>query len=283
MTGIARLALFGHPLGHSRSAQLFETWSAKSGPPLVYQPVEVRAEQLDAALERLRAGQWHGANVTIPHKTLLAARVDELTPEASRAGAVNVIVRGEDGTLLGANTDGEGFWEGCCATLGEPVPAGLALILGAGGAARGVAEALARRGREVRVVTRAPQRAVRDFAGLVVGCLDWEAPELESVARAAALVVQATPLGMAPVEHLAPPLPIEWLERALVVDLVYRPWETLFLRRARARGLRALNGWPMLVHQARLAAGLWFGIEAVRGFLEAAAEVESRDPLRRSA
>ncbi|MDQ7087972.1 MAG: shikimate dehydrogenase [Acidobacteriota bacterium] len=221
--------------------------------------------------------------MTIPHKTAIAPRLDQLEPAARRAGAVNVIVRREDGSLLGANTDGEGFWAGCRAVLGEALPGGAVLILGAGGAARGVAELLSRRGRRVVVVSRDAERAARDFAGLAEACLAWHAAELQRVAGRAALVIQATPLGMQPAVDAVPPLPVEWLRADLVVDLVYRPWETLFLRRVRARGLRALNGWPMLVHQAHLAAQKWFGVAAAGSFLTAAAAMESRDPAAASA
>ncbi|UCF68285.1 MAG: hypothetical protein JSV80_03005 [Acidobacteriota bacterium] len=258
-----RIALFGHPLGHSRSTELFAALATAGGPRIDYQPVDIAPQRFAAAIERLRAGEWDGANVTIPHKRRAAESADALDPIAATAGAANVLVRADDATLVGANTDGPGFVAGLN-TLGddnplrEDAPAASAVILGSGGAARGVAAALASRTGRVVLVSRNPDQAVS--ASRCRPVLGWNDRRLERTVREARLVVQATPLGMAPRVTEAPPLPPQWLgPHHVVVDLIYAPWETVFLAAARARGAVVLNGWPMLVEQAAFALELWAG------------------------
>jgi shikimate dehydrogenase len=279
-----RIALFGHPVGHSRSADLFGALGARGGTPVHYEALDVPPDALAPALARLRAGAWAGANVTIPHKLAAAAAADRLDELAHRAGAVNVLVR-KGSTLIGANTDGPGFLDALDELVrSEPAgarlaPGDAAVLLGAGGAARGVAAALAARGLEVSVVSRAPRRNAPGWRGLCDRLIGWSDPDLVHRARAARLLVQATPIGTAPRSDEAPPLAGEAFRPGqLVVDLIYNPWETLFLRRARARGALALNGWPMLVHQAARALELWAG-GGREDVLAAAAALERRDPL----
>ena len=317
MSPVFRIVLFGHPVGHSRSVEMFRHWSEQGGPSLSYEALDVRREELAAAVARLRGGEWDGANVTIPHKQALLDLLDETDPIAVRAGAVNVIVReaaSEDGGCLarisdvsrgsgssrveteprdteppgatptparlhGANTDGAGLLAGCERWLGAPLPQGETVILGAGGAARGVAAALAAGGSRLSIVSRDPTRAKNAFEGRAHVFASWREEEIRPLLETAALIVQATPLGMEPHPEALPTLPYDALRPDQVaVDLVYRPWETRFLREVRRRGLTALNGWPMLVHQAALAAGLWFGESLGESFLTAAATLETRDP-----
>lgn len=302
-----RIALFGHPLGHSRSAELFGALARAGGPSVVYEPVSVREGQLEEALEQLRAGRWLGANVTIPHKRSVVAGVDRLEPAAQRAGAVNVLYREADGALVGANTDGIGFLaglgeldlrergegNGSGALSGAPLDdaprrfdaATLAgrrvVVLGAGGAARGVCAALRQIGARIALVTRDPgDRAAEWVPELADEALAWDdAGGLSAALSRSALVVQATPVGMAPDDGAAPEIPYGALgPDHVAVDLIYNPWRTRFLERAAATGARTLNGWPMLVQQAAAAAEIWLGEEAGRRLAEAAHRVESRDP-----
>ena len=153
-----RIALFGHPVGHSRSKDLFDALAAAGGPRVEYEPVDVPPERFGEALARLRDGEWDGANVTVPHKRAAAAAADLLEPFAARCGAVNVLARRGGGALVGANTDGLGFLDalslfdvpatrelaGGAATAGRDAASRAAaggaagkraLVLGAGGAA----------------------------------------------------------------------------------------------------------------------------------------------------
>ena len=273
--------LLGHPVHHSRSPELFAALAAAGGPVIDFGLLDVAPDRLDAALDALRAGRWNHAGVTIPYKQAVAERCDLLHPSAQAAGAVNAIVRREDGRLMGANTDGAGFVRALLASFPRLELAGTtAVLLGAGGAARGVGAALREQGARIEVVSRVPEQRAHIGADEL---LSWTDPDLVDRVRAAQLVIQATPLGMSPDTDSCVPLPKGALHPGQrVADLVYTPWETRFLRMARRRGCRAMNGWPMLVHQAAVAVDLWLG--EGRGDLlpSAVARVEGRDPLRAS-
>ena len=282
--GPLRIALFGHPVGHSRSRELFEAVGRAGGPEIVYEPVDVRPGDLATAFARLAAGEWDGANVTVPHKRDAFRLCSRLAPAAEAAGAVNVLARDAGGVITGHNTDGAGFLDAVdevLAAAGRSLP-GHAALLGCGGAAAGVAAALAGRGITLMAVSRTPARVPAPMATLAVRLLAWDDPGLARAVRACGLVVQATPLGTARA-GMAPedvPLPDEALgSDQLVVDLVYNPWCTPFLARARRLGARGLNGWPMLVHQAARALDLWQGQGSGRWVHEAARRGEARDPL----
>ena len=284
-----KIALFGHPVGHSRSKDLFDALAAAGGPRVEYRAVDVPPERFGEALARLRDGEWDGANVTVPHKRAAAAAADLLEPFAARCGAVNVLARRGGGALVGANTDGLGFLD-ALSLLDAPAPRALAggaaahraLVLGAGGAAAAVVAALVETGHAVALATRDPERARRDVP-LAAEALAWDDPRLPAVAGAAGLVVQATPLGTAPRVDEAPPFDPAWFAPgARAVDLIYNPWETRWLRLARARGVAALNGWPMLVRQAARSLAFWGLGEAAEALVEASTTLEPRDPRRAS-
>ncbi len=255
LSGRTRLAgVMGWPVGHSRSPRLHGFWLERYGIDGAYVPLPVRPEHLGTALRGLLAAGFAGVNVTIPHKESVAAFCDTIDASARRAGAVNTLVFAE-GRILGSNTDGAGFLANLRAHGVDPA-AGPALILGAGGGARAVAAALLDCGVGVRFANHHRGRAEALAAALPgSGVLEWEA-------RAAALadhalLVNATPLGMSG----QPPLEID-LSRApaalAVADLVYAPLETGLLAAARARGLRAVEGLGMLLHQAGDGFAAWF-------------------------
>lgn len=226
-----------------------------------YEAWDVPPEGLGEAVAALRRPELVGANVTVPHKRAVMSWLDGVTDVARQVGAVNTVIA-DGGRLLGDNTDGEGFLRGL-RELPVAVAGARCVVLGAGGAARAVAHALLRAGAEVALHNRTRARAVALAAELgSVGrvAVLSDATLVESVA-AAELLVQATPVGMEGVAGGASPLPPGVLPRAgAVVDLVYRPAETPLLAAARAAGLRAQNGLPMLVHQGALAFERWFGV-----------------------
>ncbi|MBP7146857.1 MAG: shikimate dehydrogenase [Acidobacteria bacterium] len=272
---VFRAALFGHPVGHSRSAELFRALAAHGGPAVDYQLVDVPLGRLAEFVERLRAGEWDGANVTVPHKLDAARMADTLDAAARGTGAVNVLARDGD-RVRGANTDVAGFVGALAlpraadALRGRPRRAA---VLGSGGAARAVGWGLAHAGWEIVTVAR---RAGASFG--------WDDPGLARAVAACALVVQATSAGMAPAPDEAPPLPAEaFAPGQLAIELIYNPWETRWLRSARARGATAVNGWPMLVGQAARAAETWLGRAAAEAVALAAAAIEPRDPFQPAA
>lgn len=256
LTGKAALAgVMGWPVAHSRSPALHGHWIARHGLDAAYVPLPVRPEDFAAAVHGLRAAGFRGCNVTIPHKEAAFALCDAVTPRARRAGAVNTLVFAPGG-ITGDCTDGFGF----LASLGGlDVSASPAVVLGAGGAARAIAAALLDAGcPRLTLVNRSPARAealARDLGGPIQVAA---APPLEG----AALLVNTTSLGMAgqpPLELDLAPLP----GHATVADIVYVPLETPLLRAARARGLRAVDGLGMLLHQARPGFAAWFGVDPV--------------------
>jgi len=246
------------------------------GLPVEYRAWEVRPEELEAFVGRLRAGGWLGVNLTIPHKEAVVPLLDDLAPEAAVVGAVNTVVAA-GGRLTGHNTDVAGFLAGL--PPGEDFAGARALIRGAGGAAAAVLFGLLGLGlAEIGVFNRRPERAeglVERFSARnpaarlrVIG-----EDRVCEYARACVLVINCTPVGTAgtPLAGRMPLAPECLAPGSFAYDLVYNPPETPWLRAARERGVRPISGLTMLVHQGAAAFRLWTGREAPVGvMLEAA-------------
>lgn len=253
---VSRLVLLGHPVAHSLSPAFQNAALRAAGLPHRYAALDVAPHALDAALAALVAERAAG-NVTIPHKEVVAARCDRRTPLAARVGAVNCWWCDADGALVGDNTDVGGFDAAARALLADRPAECRVAVLGAGGATLAVLAAVAGwPGARVRLWSRRGARAVEVAARFPA--------TTEPVSRArdalagARLVVNATPLGLQPGDD--PPVPVRDLPAGCaVLDLVYRPGETRWVRDARAAGHRALDGLPMLVAQGALAFERWFG------------------------
>jgi shikimate dehydrogenase len=269
LTGSTLLAgVAGWPVAHSRSPRLHGFWLRRHGIDGAYVPLPIRPESFATAVHGLRAAGFRGMNVTQPHKLAAFAVCDVVDDTARRAGAVNTIVFDDQG-IRGSNTDGSGFIAHLRASGIDPA-AGPALLLGAGGGARAVAAALLDQGVRVTVANRSAASATAlaaDLPGLAV--IDWA--ERDRAIADHALLVNATSLGMK--GH--PALQID-LDRAApglaVADIVYVPLETPLLAAARARGLRAVDGLGMLLHQAVVGFAAWFGVtpavdDALRRFV----------------
>ncbi|MCG2784687.1 MAG: shikimate dehydrogenase [Anaerolineae bacterium] len=279
-----RLGLTGFPLSHSLSPKLHTAALKAAGLEGSYSlfPVDpARPDELAHLLGRVRSGEIHGLNVTIPHKQAVLSLLDELSETAKAIGAVNTIYA-QNGRLIGDNTDAAGFWEDLSPHLPSPkfqrtefrggtnlpLPhfrvskmgeAGRGLVLGSGGSARAVVFALKAHGWDVAVAARRIEQA----QALVTEFGLQAAQSLDSQTTAFELLVNTTPLGMSPnIETCA----WDWgfPLRAFVYDLVYNPPETLLMKRARAAGLQASNGLGMLIEQAALAFELWTGHPADR-------------------
>ena len=264
ITGKTMLAgIMGWPVTYSRSPALHGFWLAETGVDGAYVPLPVRPEHLEAALRSLPLLGFRGCNLTIPHKEKALAALDRIEPLARRIGAVNTIVVAPDGSLEGRNTDAYGFAE----NLREQAPAyqpraAPAVVLGAGGAARAVAAALADLGvEEIRLLNRTAARAETLARDLGSSATAIEVHPWTEAARAldgAGLLVNATSLGMTD----SPPLDLDIAllpPGAPVVDLVYVPLETPLLAAARRRGHPAVDGLGMLLHQGRPGFEAWFG------------------------
>ncbi len=259
-TGATRLAaVIGSPVRHSLSPRLHNAAFAALGLDWVYVALEVAPGDAAAALAGMRALGLGGLSVTTPHKEAVAEACHHLTDDAATLGAVNCVVP-VDGELVGHNTDGPGFVASVRAT-GTAVDGARCVVLGAGGAARAISLSLARSGAaEVAVVNRTAARAEQAVAPLG-GVGRVVAPdEVAGPLASADIVVNATTVGMGepgPDDLPVDPSPLH--AGQLVVDIVYRPLETPLLAAARHQGATAVNGVPMLVHQAAVAFELWTG------------------------
>ncbi len=282
-----RLGVVGFPIEHSISPAIHQAALDRLGIDARYERWSVAPADLPAWVVGLRAPDVLGANVTIPHKEAVIPLLDALDASAQAIGAVNTVLK-QDGRLIGANTDAEGFGR-ALADAGYAPRNGEAVMLGAGGAARAVEHALLAAGvRRLAIFNRDVARA-RALAGVLRGhepaggaeapgvrasgeaapqplSPSWQAvveafpldgPELDARLATCELLVNTTSVGMRPGERILRPEQVP--AHALVVDIIYRPAETALLADARARGARTQNGLPMLVYQAAIAFERWIG------------------------
>jgi shikimate dehydrogenase len=249
-----RLVLLGHPLSHSLSPRFQNAALVAAGLPLRYEAVDVDPTAFEDVVASLEAQNAAG-NVTIPFKERMRDACDVLTPLAQRVGAVNVFWIEEDGRLVGDNSDVGGF-DAAVATLLGARPRDIAVgLLGAGGAAAAVLATVETwPGCTAHVYNRTPERArlLCERFGAVAQPVDDV-----GVIAGAQLVVNATSIGIR--DDAYPLSPSLIAPGAAVIDLVYRPGETAWIRALRARGHRACDGLPMLIEQGALAFERWFG------------------------
>jgi 3-dehydroquinate dehydratase/shikimate dehydrogenase len=261
-------ALYGvvaRPSGHSVSPAMHNAAFSAARLDAVYVPFE--AANADDFLEFAAAMDIRGASVTLPFKVDLLRHVaaDDL---ARRVGAVNTLVRGRAGEWTGTNTDVAGLLAPLNGRIG--LEGARAAILGAGGAARGAAIALADAGARVVLHARrlSAAREVASDVGVGYAAMPPEPGSWD-------LLVNATPVGMAP-QIAETPWPEARFDGRLVYDLIYNPQETRLLREARGAGCETLSGLDMLVAQASTQFELWTGCAPAAGVMRAAAESRLR-------
>lgn len=262
-TGTVPLAgVMGWPISHSRSPTLHGHWLQRYGIRGHYVPLAVAPENLAQVLRALPKAGFVGLNVTIPHKEAVMALADVVTDRAALIGAANTLIFRSDGRVYADNTDGYGF----ISNLQQRAPdwrasAGPAAVIGAGGAARAVVASLLESGApEIRITNRTRIRAdkLRAEFGARVVVYDWV--QIGNMLEGAATVVNSTSMGMNGSQPLM--LPLDALSPdALATDLVYTPLDTQFLRDARSRGCRTVDGLGMLLHQAAPGFERWFGVK----------------------
>lgn len=256
----SRYAVFGHPISHSLSPRIHRAFAAQFGIALDYTAVDAPPDRFPALLEEFAAGGGRGGNVTLPLKELAFTLCAQLSPRARRAGAVNTLTR-NDGQWHGDNTDGAGLVRDLTARHGLDLRGCRVLLLGAGGAARGVAPALLEAGiLEMTVVNRTPERA----DALVDALGEPDRASSRYWADLAdqgdfELIVNATSAGREPGAAFQAPLTLV-NSRTVAVDLNYGEAAIPFLAWARAAGCRkVVDGLGMLVEQAAEAFELWHG------------------------
>jgi shikimate dehydrogenase len=262
----------GWPVAHSLSPAIHRYWLREYGIEGDYVALAVAPENFSRCVSALPLMGFAGVNVTIPHKQAASALAETLDEDAKITGAVNLLVF-TGGHITGANTDVRGFGESLRQSFPvERLKAGSAVVLGAGGAARGIILALQRAGfAEVRIVNRTKLRAEIVAASFAteIRCrvLDWG--DWENAFAGAQLLVNTSSLGMKGKQPLE--LPLSYLPRqAAVADIVYNPVQTALLHTAAQAGHPTMDGLGMLMHQAVPAFAAWFGITpAVTGALRA--------------
>ncbi len=279
ITGSAKVAgIIGWPVAHSLSPLMHAYWLEKHDIDGAYVPLSVRQQDFAVVLNGLKLARFRGVNVTVPHKEAAFALADRSDRAAQGAGAANLLLFGMDG-IEARNTDTDGL----AASLRESLRAGAiegrpVAIWGAGGFARAAICVLSDMGAaEIRILSRDKLRAgslARALASgtaaklVGLGFEDWR-----PAAKDVALLLNATSAGM---KEPSIDLPLGILpSTAAVVDVVYNPLETGLLARAKANGLRTIDGLGMLMHQAVPSFAAFFGVEpkvtaALRNILESA-------------
>jgi shikimate dehydrogenase len=248
------VGLIGWPVEHSRSPAMHNAAFEALGLDWRYVLLPTRPDQIAWVVNRIRSGELSGANVTIPHKQAIMPFLDQIDPAAQAVGAVNTIVRRAD-RLIGYNTDTLGFKRALLET-GVTATGQACAVLGAGGSARAVVYVLHELGAHLTVYARDVVKA-RALAAEARSLT-----ELKRIDPATRLIVNTTPVGLSPNIAASPwpddvPLPTG----ALVFDLINNPPRTRLMQRAEQAGLRAVNGWSMLVYQGAAAFEMWTGVE----------------------
>ncbi len=253
-------AVMGNPIDHSKSPQIHTAFARQTGQRLVYTAIQVDRGGFAQAVGNFFAAGGKGLNVTVPFKQEAWALAEVRGAEAERAGAVNTLLQDTQGRLVGRNTDGIGLVRDIRDNHGGEIQGRRVLLMGAGGAARGVLEPLlAQAPSDLFIANRTPGRAVElaaDFADL--GSLSGGGFE-DLAGRRFDLLINAS---AASLQGEVPPLPDDLLaEGAWCYDMMYGAEPTPFVRWAEAHGAaRALDGLGMLVEQAAESFYIWRGV-----------------------
>jgi shikimate dehydrogenase len=260
-SGSARTAgVVGAPIRHSLSPLIHNAWLAELNLDGLYSPIELAPERFEAFIDSLRGGSWRGLNITVPFKEQALRLADRADAAADAAGAANLLLFTAAGEIEARNTDGLGL----LAALSEQAPnldlaARPIVILGAGGAARGAVPPLLAAGvPQVRIVNRtlAKAEALADRFGTKVQA--FALAEQVAAFDGAGLLINASSAGLS--DPTGDDAPLHRLDPAAVVmDMVYKPLETVLLRRARELGLTPVDGLAMLIGQARPSFEAFFG------------------------
>ncbi|MEE9366227.1 MAG: shikimate dehydrogenase [Dehalococcoidales bacterium] len=258
ITGKTRVCgIIGDPIEHSMSPVMHNAAFEALGLGYAYLPFRVRREELPEAIAGIRALNLVGLNVTLPHKVDVIPLLDKLDPLAERVKAVNTIVN-ENGVLAGYNTDAPGFLQTLLAKGIEPEGKKI-VILGAGGAAKGISFILAGAGAKLVILNRTLPKAeelasqIAQFYHKKLEAMALSDENLSKALDGADVLVNTTSVGMVPGVDQTP-VPAKLLKSDMTVfDIVYNPLETRLLREAKAAGARTIDGLDMLVWQGVLA------------------------------
>ena len=266
------IGLIGEDIENSLSPLFHNQIILKHSLNFCYLPFQVAENELGEAIQGVRALNVRGVNITFPYKEKVIEFLDEVEESARRIGAVNTIVNNK-GNLKGYNTDVIGFKKSLQDKGKFVIKEKNAVILGAGGAARGVIYTLLEEGiEEISIFNRTLAKAEKikqDFSPFFprsgINIFSFEQDNIKDKIKEANLLVNATSIGMAS-RVSSNPLPDEKLfhPNLLVYDLIYHPAKTLFLKQAERAGAKIINGVPMLVYQGIESLYLWTGFKPER-------------------
>jgi shikimate dehydrogenase len=258
---------FGDPIAENPTRVMFEAAFRKLNLQWTYQNINVRAGDLADAVAGLRAMNFSGINLTIPHKVQVLKYLDGVSEDAGLMGAVNT-VRRDGEKLIGENTDGKGFMRALTQDAGVEPGGRRVVILGAGGAARAVGIELSLAGaRQITVVNRTQKRGKA-----LVSLLNKKTPvEAEyhpwdstfTIPAGTEILINATSIGLYPDVDAKPDIDFEGIEKGMTVcDVIPNPPQTVLLNEAAGRGAQTIDGLGMLVYQATIAFKMWTGMDA---------------------
>lgn len=256
-----RYAVIGFPIGHSQSPLIHRLFARQTGENIAYTRVAAAPEEFESTVQEFTDGGGRGLNVTVPHKGAAFDLADELGPEARRAGAVNTLSFAADGRVRGDNTDGIGFLRDVERNHGLDLHGKRMLILGAGGAARGVLAVLSGTGIGQLVVANRTIQKAKDLLAAVDAPPDFSACPLAALTDQEPfdVVINATSLGLNAVD--LPFAPGCLSPDTFAYDLVYGTEPTPFVQWATRHGAgTAVQGWGMLVEQAAESFAIWRGV-----------------------
>ena len=273
------VGVLGDPVDGNPTGVMEEAGFAEAGLNWRYITVKVLPGDLDAAMAGMKAFNMRGVNLTMPHKIDVLKHMDALSEAARVIGAVNTVVRREDGTLFGENTDGKGFVQSL-RDAGVELAGKRICLLGAGGAARsiGVECALAGASR-VAVINRNPERgaALAEVIGKNTRAeaefIPWVGPA--KLPEGTDILINATCVGLHPHGDECPDVDFGGVRPGMVAcDVIFNPVDTPFLRACAARGARTIDGLGMLVNQGCINFELWTGVKAPRDAMYATLKAE---------
>jgi len=254
-----RYALVGHPVEHSRSPLIHTVFARQTGQRLTYEIIDAEPPAFETAVRGFGAAGGKGMNVTVPHKEAAFALCSRSSEAATASGAVNTISIA-DGVLTGHNTDGIGFIRDLTVNLRQSLAGARIVVLGAGGAARGIIGPLLKENpSELTLANRTKERAdelVAKLGGSLLVARTFA--ELADLAPADFLI-NATSAGL---KGEPPPFPVSLVSpQTFCYDLVYGSNDTPFVVWAKTHGAaRAVHGWGMLVEQAAESFAIWRGV-----------------------
>lgn len=254
-------AVIGDPISQSMSPNMHDEWFKDNNMNASYSPHHIYPEHLGEAVESLKLLGCSGWNVTVPHKSAIIPFLDDIDESAEVMNAVNTVEVLPDGSLRGSNTDGAGFVQSLEEMFGQQCLEKKVLVIGAGGAARGICYGLQDKGYgPIYIANRTIEKA-QQLAEDLPNAKALTITKAENILEDFGLIIQTTSVGMNYATTGMPLNPSKVLAGTVVADIIYNPLETEFLKAARENGAQTMNGVGMFVHQGALAFEKWTGIQ----------------------